>query len=179
MGRPTNEKCWACSLLTATEARKLHDAAIEGDGCWKTDTCSSRRSYYRRGRGDRVRRQPQMSEVVVPIPSVPYVVLHTYVEQPRQSNDDVVIHAMCAELWVGNQPIALTQPQHTFGLPPRLVKDYARQILEALYQQYGNGRRSGFERFAREEQHAIAQCPIRPCSYHAEHLQFIETGGRG
>jgi len=115
--------------------------------------------------------------VVVPVPPVAFVVLHTYVEKPRQPNDDVMIHAMCAELWVGEKPIALTQPQHTFGLPPRLVKDYARQLLEALYQQYGNGRRSGFERFAREEQHAIAQCPIRPCSYHAEHLQFVEMGG--
>jgi hypothetical protein len=85
-------------------------------------------------------------------------------DKPRQPNDEVVIHAMCAEFWVGSEPIALTQPQHTFGLPPRLVKDYARQLLEALYQQYGNGRRSGFERFAREEQHAIAQCPVRPCS---------------
>jgi len=25
MGRPTNEKCWACSLLSVTEARKLHE----------------------------------------------------------------------------------------------------------------------------------------------------------
>jgi hypothetical protein len=179
MGRSLNQKCWACSLLLPEQARQQHELNQGGDGCWDDAVCHSRRSYYRQGRGNRVRRQPQMSEVVVPIPSVPYVVLHTYVEQPRQLNDDVVIHAMCAELWVGNQPIALTQPQHTFGLPPRLVKDYARQLLEALYQQYGKGRRSGFERFAREEQHAIAQCPIRPCSYHAEHLQFIETGGRG
>ena len=177
MGRRTSEKCWACSLLTAIEARKLHDAVEGGDGCWNDELCHSRRSYYRKGRGDRVRRQPQLSEVVVPIPAVSFVVLHTYVEKPRQPDDDVVIHAMCAELWVGEKPIALTQPQHTFGLPPRLVKDYARQLLEALYQQYGNGRRSGFERFAREEQHAIAQCPIRPCSYHAEHLQFVEMGG--
>ncbi|MBD1908986.1 MULTISPECIES: hypothetical protein [unclassified Leptolyngbya] len=50
----------------------------------------------------------------------------------------------------------------SFWAAPELVKDYARQPLEALYQQYGNGWRSGFERFAREEQHAIAQCPIRP-----------------
>jgi len=126
-----------------------------------------------------VRRQPQVSEVVVPVPIVSFVVLHTYVEKPRQPNDEIVIHAMCAELWVGESPIALTQPQHTFGLPPRMVKDYARQLLEALYQQYGDERRSGFERFAREEQHAIAQCPIRPCSYHAEHLQFVEMGGCG
>ena len=28
MGRPTNEKCWACSLLNVNEARKQHDGAI-------------------------------------------------------------------------------------------------------------------------------------------------------
>ena len=115
--------------------------------------------------------------MVVPLPTISYVVLHTYLDQVRQPQDDVVIHAMCAELWVGGQPIALTQPQHTFGLPPRLVKDYARQLLEALYQQYGQGRRLGFERFAREEQHSISQCPIRPCSFHAEHLHGHRWGG--
>ncbi|HEY9659464.1 MAG TPA: hypothetical protein V6C65_13485 [Allocoleopsis sp.] len=66
---------------------------------------------------------------------------------------------MCAELWLREKPVAMTQPQHTFGLSPRLVKEYARQLLDALYQHYGNGRRSGFERFAREEQHSISQCP--------------------
>jgi len=62
---------------------------------------------------------------------------------------------------------------YTFGLPPRMVKEYARQLLAALEQTYGSGRRSGFERFAREEQHSISQCPIRPCSCHAEHLHLI------
>lgn len=96
MGRQPNEKCWACSLLTVSEARRLHDADQEGDGCWKDETCRSRRSYYRKGRGNRVRRQPQLEEVIVPIPAVPFVVLHTYVEKPRQPSDEVVIHAMCA-----------------------------------------------------------------------------------
>ncbi|GAB4372429.1 MAG: hypothetical protein Kow00121_14790 [Elainellaceae cyanobacterium] len=111
----------------------------------------------------------------MPIPEVPYVVLHTYVQKPRQPEDQVVIHAMCAELWRGNQPIAMTEPQHTFGLPPRLVKDYARQLLEALYQHYGNGRRSGFERFAHEQQHSVTQCPVRPCAYYADHLARLEV----
>jgi hypothetical protein len=123
----------------------------------------------------------RLAEVVVPVSIVSFVVPHTYVEKPRQPNDDIVIHAMCAELWVGSEPtrlwrqrgtIALTQPQHTFGLPPRLVKDYARQLLEALYQQYGNGRRSGFERFAREEQGRIGHCAICPCSYPAWQRDF-------
>jgi hypothetical protein len=107
-----------------------------------------------------------------------YVVLHTYLDEVRQPQDEVVIHAMCAELWRGGEPIALTQPQHTFGLPPRMVKEYAKQLLEALYQEYGKGRRSGFERFAREEQHSVAQCPIRPCSFHAEHLHSQPWGGK-
>lgn len=171
MGRSLNEKCWACSLLTAAEARKLHDEVLGGDGCWQDGVCHSRRSYYRKGRNRGARRSPPVDEIVVPIPEIPFVVLHTYVDRPRQTNDEVVIHAMCAELWLGNQPISMTQPQHTFGLSPRTVKEYARQLLEALYQRYGNGRRSGFERFAREEQHSVSQCPVRPCSYHAGHLR--------
>jgi hypothetical protein len=177
MGRRTNEKCWACSLLTSEEARKLHDAEMGGDGCWRQETCQSRRSYYRKGRSRLTQRKAAIAEITVPVPQVPYVVLHTYVDQPHHLNDEVVIHAMCAELWLGEKPVAITQPQHTFGLPPRLVKEYARQLLDALYQHYGNARRSGFERFAREEQHSLSQCPIRPCSYHAEHLQFVQTGG--
>ncbi len=179
MGRRTNEKCWACSLLTVGEARKLHDAEQGGDGCWREDTCRSRRSYYRKGRGKGVKRKSAIAEVIVPIPEIPYVVLHTYVEKPRQTNDEVMIHAMCAELWVGNKPVAMTQPQHTFGLPPRLVKEYARQLLAALYQEYGDGRRSGFERYAREEQHSVSQCPVRPCSFHAAHLNEVEVSRGG
>ena len=134
MGRLTNEKCWACSLLTATEARKLHGADAEGgDGCWNDDTCHSRRSYYRKDRGRSARRNSVIEEVSVPIPDFPYVVLHTYLDKPRQPNDEIVIHAICAELWVGSTPKAMTQPQHTFGLPPRLVKEYAKQLLDALY----------------------------------------------
>ena len=177
MGRQPNEKCWACSLLTAIEARKLHDEASGGDGCWKDETCRSRRSYYRKGRGKGVRRLSAIEVVQVPIPAVPYVVLHTYLDKPRSPADEVVIHAMCAELWIGGTPKAMTEPQHTFGLPPRLVKEYARQLLEALYQHYGNGQRMGFERFAREEQHSIAQCPVRPCSYHAAHLNPVGVEG--
>lgn len=176
MGRRSNEKCWACSLLTAAEARKQHDAELGGDGCWREATCRSRRSYYRKGRSRLAQRKTAIPEIAVPIPQVLYVVLHTYVNQPRYPNDEVVIHAMCAELWLGEQPLAMTQPQHTFGLPPRMVKEYARQLLEALYQRYGNGQRRGFERFAREEQHSLSQCPIRPCSYHAEHIPLTHLG---
>ncbi|HIK15841.1 MAG TPA: hypothetical protein IGS53_11245 [Leptolyngbyaceae cyanobacterium M33_DOE_097] len=42
MGRSLNEKCWACSLLTVAEARKLHDEALRGDGCWQEGVCHSR-----------------------------------------------------------------------------------------------------------------------------------------
>jgi hypothetical protein len=172
MGRSPNEN-WACSLLTAAEARKLHDATVGGDGCWQDAVCHSRRSYYRKGRSQAVRRRSQIEEIIVPVLEVSYVVLHTYVEKPRQVSDEVLIHALCAELWIGKQPKAMTQPQHTFGLPPRLVKEYARQLLEALYEQYGQGRRSGFERYAREEQHSVSQCPVRPCSYRTTHLEAI------
>ncbi len=130
MGRTTNEKCWACSLLTATEARKLHGE--DGDSCWQDDICHSRRSYYRKGRGRSLPRKPAIDEVAVPLPEFPYVVLHTYLDKPRQPNDEVVIHAICAELWIGSTPKAITQPQHTFGLPPRLVREYALQLYPSV-----------------------------------------------
>ncbi len=78
MGRLTNEKCWACSLLTATEARKLHDEPSNGDRCWRDDTCHSRRSYYRQGRGRTARRNSLIEELTVPIPDFPYVVLSLF-----------------------------------------------------------------------------------------------------
>lgn len=127
MGRTTNEKCWACSLLTATEARKLH--GDDGDRCWQDDICHSRRSYYRQGRGQLHNRKSAIDEVVVPLPEFPYVVLHTYLDRNRQPNDEVVIHAICAELWVGSTPKAMTQPQHTFGLPPRLVREDRKSVV--------------------------------------------------
>ena len=76
MGRSPNETCWACSLLTAAETRKLHDAAARGDGCWQETVCHSQRSYYRKGRSSRVRRRSQIEEVTVPVPEFAYVILH-------------------------------------------------------------------------------------------------------
>jgi len=124
-----------------------------------------------------VRRSAAIKVVQVPIPAVPYVVLHKCLDKPCSPADEVVIHAMCAELWMGGTPKAMTEPQHTFGLPPRLVKEYARQLLEALYQHYGEEQCMGFERFAREEQHSITQRPVRPCSYHAAHLSPVGVEG--
>lgn len=57
---------------------------------------------------------------------------------------------------MGNQPIAMAQPQHTSRLPLRTVKEYTRQLLGALSQRYGNERQSGFERLACEEQHSVS-----------------------
>jgi hypothetical protein len=66
--------------------------------------------------------------------------------------------------------LALEKPLNCSTYSYTLSKEYARQLLDALYLKYGNGRRSGFERFARSEQHSISQCPVCPCSYHAAHL---------
>ncbi|MBD2156718.1 hypothetical protein [Leptolyngbya sp. FACHB-16] len=102
-------------MLTATEARKLHDEALGGDDCWQEGVCHSRRSYYRKGRSRGARRSPQVAEIVVLIPEIPFMVLHTYVDKPRQTNDEVVIHAMCAELRLGSKPVAMTQPSIPSG----------------------------------------------------------------
>ncbi len=47
-------------------------------------------------------RSTQVEEIAVVLtPEIPFVALHTYVAKPRQTNDEVMIHAMCAELWMG------------------------------------------------------------------------------
>jgi hypothetical protein len=56
-----------------------------------------------------------------------------YVEKPWQINDAVVIYALYAELWRGNKPTVMTQPQHAFGLPPRRVKEYVRWSYSIAY----------------------------------------------
>ncbi|MBD3887474.1 hypothetical protein IFO70_38635 [Phormidium tenue FACHB-886] len=79
-----------------------------------------------------------IAERAVPIPQIAYVVLHIYVDQPRQPNDEVVIYAMCAELWIGEKPVAMTQPQHTFGRLCRknLLRTNDRYRLYSLKQQF-------------------------------------------
>ena len=45
MPRPSQEKCRLCSKLSAVQAQERHGA--EGDGCWDSNRCHDRRSYYR------------------------------------------------------------------------------------------------------------------------------------
>ncbi|MBI4783080.1 MAG: hypothetical protein HY785_17420 [Oscillatoriophycideae cyanobacterium NC_groundwater_1537_Pr4_S-0.65um_50_18] len=45
----------------------------------------------------------------------------------------MVIYALYAELWRGNKPTVMTQPQHAFGLPPRRVKEYVRWSYSIAY----------------------------------------------
>lgn len=59
----------------------------------------------------------------------------------------------------------LGQPAFWSSFPNRLI-----MVIADVVAQYGNGQPSGLERYAREEQHGIAQCPnlARPCD--AVHL---------
>ena len=63
-----------CNVLTAVEVGKAYDETLGGDGCWQEEVCHSRRSYYQKGRGSRVRRSLHVEEIVVPIPEIPFVV---------------------------------------------------------------------------------------------------------
>jgi len=124
-------------LLNVAEARKQHDGAIGGDGCWQDDTCPSRRSYYRKGRGRLAQRKTAIPTVVVPISAMTYVVLHTYLDQVRQPQDDVVIHAMCAVVARGGADRTDPTSAYVWATPPdgqRLRAAITRSPLSAIRQ---------------------------------------------
>jgi hypothetical protein len=163
----------------------------EGDGCWAGQACHDRRSYYRhrsrrqkamRGRyleriqgresdvipTEQVHRPLEPETLSIPTPAIPSAILITYAKKlvsSRQS--DVVIHAIAAELWVGQARIMELDPVHTFGWSPKDVETYLAKVLSQFQQhyqaQYGNSSPHGFQRFAEHVQRHAEECPIGDC----------------
>ena len=69
------------------------------------------------------------------MPSVPEIaaaVLHLY--RPRVGDP---LHAVGAELWVGQKKVAAIEPVHTLGMSGSQVKTYLKQILQSFSQELG------------------------------------------
>ncbi|MCU0527661.1 MAG: hypothetical protein MUF72_22915 [Elainella sp. Prado103] len=135
MARPDQEKCWLCSKLDSQEAQQRHGS--DGDGCWNPKVCHNRRSYYRhRGvrnhvRKQRRREQPDASglsesgassservaTLEVLAPAVPAAIVHWY-----RITQDSPLHALGAELWMGNDRVTKIEPVHCLGLTELQVK---------------------------------------------------------
>ncbi|HEY9804816.1 MAG TPA: hypothetical protein V6D25_31070, partial [Leptolyngbyaceae cyanobacterium] len=114
MPKPLDPKCQLCAKLPAAKARVLH--GTEGDNCWNPKVCHNRRSFYRNKSKDGSGQIEAMGyarpEVIaVEPPETYFAVLYLYKEP-----GDKPLHALGAELWLGQKPVCRLEPIHCFGL---------------------------------------------------------------
>jgi hypothetical protein len=166
MPKTVSEKCRLCAKLTAAEAIAKHSPS--GTGCWEGDKCHKRRTYYRnRARYNTTKRtqyrgiegievQPSGQPAVLAVapPTVPAAILHLY----RERVDDP-LHAVGAELWLGQNKVAEIEPVHTMGLLSAQVKASLKEVLVAFSLQAG----SSVTQFEVQTERSPQACPIRPC----------------
>ncbi|MDX2243079.1 MAG: hypothetical protein NW224_20555 [Leptolyngbyaceae cyanobacterium bins.302] len=172
MARPDQEKCRLCSKLDSQEAQQRHGP--NGDGCWNPKVCHNRRSYYRhRGVRNYIRKQrrrgqfanlpsvetdaapaTRVATLEVLAPAVPAAVVHWY-----RVTKDSPLHALGAELWIGNDRVAKVEPVHCLGLTELQVKTLLVRILDVFSQHSG----IKVERFRSSVELHPQNCPIRPC----------------
>lgn len=181
MPRPSQEKCRLCSKLSAVQAQERHGA--EGDGCWDSNRCHDRRSYYRhrsiKNYNRKARRQTEQEQglqqtegdggspsrvttIKIPAPAIPAAIAYWYRETKNSP-----LHALGAELWIGNDRVAKIEPVHCLGLTEIQIKTLLLRILEGFSQHCG----SKVERFRSSVELNPLNCPIRPCMLHPE-LRF-------
>ena len=133
MPSQARERCRLCSKLSLEQALQKH--GTEGTGCWEGEPCHKRRTYYknreRYNRSRRIKYNEELEEATqlkgVSIPSIPAVVIYFY----RQRKNDQ-LHAIRADLWVGQQKKASYPTVHTLGWTERLVLDYIRQAVSVF-----------------------------------------------
>jgi hypothetical protein len=172
VARADSEKCRLCSKLSTQEAQDCHGAT--GDPCgiceaaryWEDQRCHNRRSYYRhRGVRNHNRKQKRRGEQVIaetgataildiPVPAVPAAVIHWYRE-----TKDALLHALGAELWMGNDRVAKIELVHCLGLTELQVKTLLLRILDGFLQHVG----MKVERFRSSVELHPQNFPIRPC----------------
>jgi hypothetical protein len=134
------------------------------------EPCHKRRSYYRNRDRYNASKRKQYRGVAVTaevddgkgtvltvVPTVvPAAVLYLY----RARVDDP-LHAIGAELWLGQSKVAQIEPVHTMGLMPAQIKVFLKEILTAFSAQV-----PGVTQFEVQKELSPDCCPIRPCPLH-------------
>jgi hypothetical protein len=170
MPKSQSERCRLCAKLSVEEAIARHGPS--GSNCWVGEPCHKRRSYYRnRDRINASKRQQYRGvavsaevddgkgTVLTVVPTVvPAAVLYLY----RARVDDP-LHAIGAELWLGQSKVAQIEPVHTMGLMPAQIKVFLKDILTAFSGQVPGG---GVTQFEVQKELSPDCCPIRPCPLH-------------
>ena len=150
-------KCRACAKLSAHEAIALHGA--EGTGCWVSAVCPKRRYYYRnRDRLNKKRRQGTTNDPIELLPpTAPAAILHLYRERV-----DAPLHAVGAELWLGQKRTQEIAAMHCLGLTPGQIATHLQAVLQRLSEECERP----LEKFAAQVELHPSQCPIDPCPLH-------------
>lgn len=153
------EKCRKCAMLSAEQAQALH--GLEGDNCWNPAVCYSRRSYARHR--DRVnqtrsrkRKEGGLEQIPIefePLNQLVFGVLVVY----REAGSDTPVHAIAAEIWQGQEKVAIVPAVHCGGMVPSQVHQYVSKMLNVLEQRYG------IKKFASQTRLDPDLCAIRPC----------------
>jgi hypothetical protein len=95
----------------------------------------------------------------IPAPAIPAAIVHWY-----RVTKDSPLHALGAELWVGNDRVAKIEPVHCLGLTELQVKTLLVRILDVFSQHSG----IKVERFRSSVELHPHNCPIRPCPLYPE-----------
>ena len=138
MAKSQSEKCRLCSKLSSEEAIARHGSS--GTGCWVGEPCHKRRSYYRnrdRYNGNRrtvydLKTGKQPVVLAISPPSVASAELHLY-----RARLDAPLHAIGAELRMGDLVVAKIEPVHAQGLSAAQVKEFLREVLKVFAAQAG------------------------------------------
>jgi hypothetical protein len=152
-----SERCRLCAKLSSEEAIARNGPS--GTGCWVGEPCHKRRSYYRnrdRYNGNRRTVYDQKTgkqPVVLAIapPSVASAELYLY-----RARVDAPLHAIGAELRMGDQVVAKIEPVHAQGLSAVQVKEFLRAVLSAFSVQTGDD----LGKFDVQQERSPGLCPI-------------------
>lgn len=97
----------------------------------------------------------------IPAPAIPAAIAHWYRETKSSP-----LHALGAELWIGNDRVAKIEAVHCLGLTEMQIKTLLVRILDGFSQHCG----MKVERFRSSVELHPLNCPLRPCPIHPNEL---------
>lgn len=157
MPKSQSERCRLCAKLSAEDAIARH--GFSGTGCWVGEPCHKRRSYYRNrdrynGKRRTVYDQKTGKQTVVFAISPPAATsaeLHLY-----RVRVDAPLHAIGAELRIGDRVVAKIEPVHAQGLSAAQVMEFLRAVLSAFSGQAGEN----LGKFDVQQERSPGLCPV-------------------
>ncbi|BDA76281.1 hypothetical protein CAL7716_104470 (plasmid) [Calothrix sp. PCC 7716] len=130
----------------------------EGDRCWDDKYCHNRRSFYRKLA--RTSNEKNTINTVVLKPQENYfAILLLY-----RDSGERPLHALGAELWLGQAPTFRLQSVHCFGLTAGAIREYTQQVLEAFSLASG----INLNKYKDIFEISPERCPVRPCPLHPD-----------